>query len=85
MGHALPLRLELANHSPTGFEWGYSGSGPAKLALAICAQLVDVPTAKAVYQRVKDLLIARIPNDSDAWVLTEQQVREVIERVQAEG
>lgn len=27
------------NHSPTGFEWGYGGSGPAQLALAI---LLDV-------------------------------------------
>lgn len=31
----LPLCTEIANHSPTGFEWGYSGSGPAQLALAI--------------------------------------------------
>jgi Family of unknown function (DUF6166) len=23
------------NHSPTGFEWGYGGSGPAQLALAL--------------------------------------------------
>lgn len=23
------------NHSPDGFEWGYAGSGPAQLALAI--------------------------------------------------
>lgn len=22
-------RLDLWNHSPTGFEWGYGGSGPA--------------------------------------------------------
>jgi hypothetical protein len=26
---------EVWNHSPTGFEWGYAGSGPAQLALAI--------------------------------------------------
>jgi len=25
----------LYNHSPDGFEWGYAGSGPAQLALAI--------------------------------------------------
>jgi len=25
----------LWNHSPDGFEWGYGGSGPAQLALAI--------------------------------------------------
>jgi hypothetical protein len=34
-GRPLPLRLELARHSPTGFEFGYTGSGPAQLALAI--------------------------------------------------
>jgi hypothetical protein len=33
----LELRLDLFNHSPTGFEWGYGGSGPAQLALAILA------------------------------------------------
>jgi hypothetical protein len=37
-GKPLNPRLDLFNHSPTGFEWGYSGSGPAQLALAI---LVD--------------------------------------------
>ena len=26
----------VVHHSPTGFEWGYSGSGPADLALNIC-------------------------------------------------
>lgn len=25
----------LRNHSPDGFEWGYAGSGPSQLALAI--------------------------------------------------
>ena len=33
----LDPRLDLANHSPTGFEWGYGGSGPAQLALALLA------------------------------------------------
>jgi hypothetical protein len=28
-------------HSPTGFETGYSGSGPADLALSILADLLD--------------------------------------------
>jgi hypothetical protein len=27
--------LKLRNHSPDGFAWGYAGSGPAQLALAI--------------------------------------------------
>lgn len=35
----IPLSPEASqgiwNHSPTGFEWGYGGSGPAQLALAL--------------------------------------------------
>ena len=27
--------LEVQNHSPSGFAWGYGGSGPAQLALAL--------------------------------------------------
>lgn len=49
-GRALPLRLGVRNHSPTGFSWGYNGSGPAQLALAIlCDHLRafahDIPLA----------------------------------------
>ena len=29
------------NHSPNGFEWGYGGSGPAQLALAILLDATD--------------------------------------------
>lgn len=31
---------EIAHHSPTGFEWGYGGSGPADLALNILHQFL---------------------------------------------
>ena len=30
-GQALDPRFDLAMHSPTGFAWGYGGSGPAQL------------------------------------------------------
>jgi hypothetical protein len=33
----LDPRTDLRNHSPDGFEFGYGGSGPAQLALAILA------------------------------------------------
>ena len=36
-GKPLDPRLDLWNHSPTGFQWGYGGSGPAQLALALLA------------------------------------------------
>lgn len=32
----------IAHHSPTGFEMGYAGSGPADLALALLAENLDV-------------------------------------------
>ena len=33
-------RLDLRNHSPTGLEWSYVGSGPAQLALALAADVL---------------------------------------------
>jgi hypothetical protein len=36
-------RLDLFNHSPTGLEWGYGGSGPAQTALAILADFMRSP------------------------------------------
>src|SRR5262245_49154026 len=34
--------LEIRRHSPTGFEWGYSGSGPAQSALAILLHVLGI-------------------------------------------
>ena len=75
----LPMRQDLRNHSPDGPEWGYPGSGPAQLALAICAQLVGEETALAVYQDIKRELIALIPRNCGQWTLTERQVGDAIE------
>ena len=38
--YCLNPRHDSGNHSPTGLEWGYSGSGPAQLALALAAASV---------------------------------------------
>jgi hypothetical protein len=46
---ALDPRLDLANKSPSGFEWGFSGSGPAQTALAILvSHLIDPENHVAV-------------------------------------
>lgn len=58
----LDPRYDLVNHSPDGFEWGYGGSGPAQLSLALCADaLGDGPKALRVYQYFKANVIARLP------------------------
>ena len=81
----LALRLDLRNHSPNGPEWGYTGSGPAQAALAICATVTDDETALQVYQGVNVRLIATIPQLTDSWELSEAAVRAEIERLVAGG
>jgi hypothetical protein len=62
--YALSRRLDLANHSPTGFEWGYGGSGPAQLALAILADFGLSPNrALRLHQRFKFSVIGNLSGD----------------------
>jgi hypothetical protein len=73
----LDPRFDLRNHSPTGFEWGYGGSGPAQLALALAADVLgDDEAALDVYQRLKFRVVGRLP--SDGWTLTEVELAETI-------
>lgn len=53
--------LKIRNHSPDGFDWGYGGSGPAQLALAVCIELYGKTAAQKVYQYFKDEFIAGLP------------------------
>jgi hypothetical protein len=81
----LAPRFDLRNHSPTGFEWGYGGSGPAQLALALTADaLGDDDLAQRAYQAFKFQVVGKLSGDT--WTLTEDQVRAAVadvERVMA--
>jgi hypothetical protein len=77
----LPLHLAVRNHSPSGFEWGYCGSGPAQLALAMCVELVGVSRAERVYQHVKERLVA--PLAEDDWTLSSDDVWRAIDAAEA--
>ena len=67
----------LWNHSPDGFNWGYAGSGPAQLALAIllAAGLTDA-RALHLHQAFKRDFVQHWPAgrpfvmdvDIDAWL-----------------
>jgi len=59
----LAPRNDLINHSPTGFSWGYHGSGPAQLALAILANEFSDEVALRQYDGFKRDIIARLPGD----------------------
>lgn len=76
---------KLRNHSPDGFEFGYAGSGPAQLSLAILYDFTgDEQAALTHYQEFKQAFIARMPRagrtvhgeDIRQW-LTAQAVPEV--------
>lgn len=69
----LDPRLDLQKHS-SDFGWGYGGSGPAQLALAICADYTgDDALALRVYQHFKFRVIAGLPQGK-AWVLNRYDV-----------
>jgi hypothetical protein len=52
----------------TGLSWGYAGSGPAQLALAILADCFNDETALKHYQHFKATVIAKLP---EAWMIDE--------------
>ena len=87
----LDPRYDLMNHSPTGFECGYGGSGPAQLALAIVADHLgaepgpvplgeeDTARARTVrrYQTFKWHVIANLPRDEN-WELSSEDVESAL-------
>lgn len=72
--YKLDPRFDLANHSPTGFAWGYLGSGPAQLALAILADVTNTWQAMRHYQQFKFDKIAMLP--PGAWTIEAADVVE---------
>ena len=82
-GEPLDWRASLAvrNHSPSGVEWGYRGSGPSQLALAILLAVTDRETAQRRYQQFKEEFIAGI-TDAE-WSLPLRDVRAWLKRTPA--
>lgn len=81
-----PLK-HIVYHSPSGFEWGYAGSGPADLALSILADYFNEARldwdgrAWQLHQDFKDDFIATIEDDQflidtyqiDNWIYLANQ------------
>ena len=62
---------QLHNHSPSGFEWGYDGSGPAQLALAMLLDFSgDEELALNNYQAFKSQFIASLSQEDTQWTIT---------------
>lgn len=57
--------LQLVNHSPSGFNWGYGGSGPAQLALALLVEFMPNKETLAIrlHQQFKVDVVVDLPQE----------------------
>lgn len=76
-GRTLPARQDVVNHSPDGFAWGYEGSGPAQLALAILVEVIGAAKALAYYQSFKRACVAKLSR-YQSFILYEDQIWEIL-------
>ena len=68
----LDLRVDLVHHAD-GFEWGYPGSGPKQLALAILADCTENPgLAVELHLRFAGEVVAKLPKSG--FRLTERGI-----------
>ena len=77
-GKPLSPCCHLLNHSPSGFEWGYGGSGPAQLALAILAHELGARKALKLYQDFKWDIIAQL--STHEWEITSEEIQKWLEK-----
>jgi len=64
---------EIYNHSPDGFSWGYRGSGPAQLALALLLDATgNKDLALGYHQEFKEDFIAGF---GETWQLDAGQIQ----------
>lgn len=75
-GYPLDPRFDLRRHAD-GLNWGYPGSGPAQLSLALLADaLGDDERAMRCYQEFKRAEVARW--DGDAFRISAEEVRQTV-------
>lgn len=73
---------KLRNHSPDGFQWGYSGSGPSQLSLALLLDVTGNPElAQSYYQ---DFKFNTVASWGEEWSITSQEILEWLARAQAQ-
>ena len=82
-GAPLNPQYEVRRHSPTGLEWGYMGSGPAQLSLAILIDyLGNVEQAQDLYQDFKNAVVVELPYDE--WTLSNDEVKDALDTIREE-
>lgn len=78
------LEVRPGGPSPSGFEWGYAGSGPAETARTILWEHLGHEPERPLYQAFKFAFIADAPIEGfaihavevDAWLAVAETARE---------
>lgn len=68
-GQPLDPAREIRDLGADGFEWGYEGTGPAQLALALLADLRGAEDALKLYRVFMEVVVAELP--PEGWVRDE--------------
>ncbi len=73
-GAPLPSHTEVRDFRSDGFEWGYEGSGPSQLALAILVEHRGPDDALRHFRAFMQTVISEI--EDDAWTLTSDDIEQ---------
>ena len=73
-GFPLDLRLDIKEHSPMGFEWGYNGSGAKQLALSMLTKLTSDELTIKYYDEFCKIFIETIYKDE--WEIKSRIIQE---------
>ncbi len=80
-GAALDLRFDLKAQSDSRIEWGYDGTGPRQLALAILADhSEDDMLALNFHQAFTESVIAEFKGDE--WVMSSDDVQNTLDQIE---
>lgn len=81
--YRLDPRFDLYRHSPDGFMWGYGGSGPSQLALALAADVTgDDARAIRIYQTFKQVYVATVLDMDKDWTADESMLDTIIKEAE---
>ena len=78
--HPLNPRLDLWNHSPSGLNWGYAGSGPAQLALALLADCFGNDDDHAIELHHWFVWQWVAAQDKSTWTITSDEILRIVSR-----
>lgn len=80
----LDIRLDLLNWSPSGFNWGFSGSGPTQLAFAILLDLMgDKEKAISLCSDFMSKVISKLKMGK-RWKLRGDEITKAIMEIETE-